>query len=85
MTQTLPNKRLREIAEDGFLEHGDAKTMAAELLAIRQTPKEIPKEIAAFIYEQCDGYVNVGADAQAIWKTCRAKVLAAAAEGPSKC
>ncbi|PHI44605.1 hypothetical protein B9T65_25190 [Serratia marcescens] len=32
---TLTTERLREIAEDGFLEHGDAKLMARELLANR--------------------------------------------------
>lgn len=36
MTQTLTTERLREIAEDGFLEHGDAKALAAELLANRE-------------------------------------------------
>ncbi|MBH1918875.1 hypothetical protein [Serratia surfactantfaciens] len=33
----LTTERLREIAEDGFLEHGDAKLMARELLANRET------------------------------------------------
>ncbi|HGE8408701.1 TPA: DUF551 domain-containing protein [Serratia marcescens] len=33
---TLTTERLREIAEDGFLEHGDAKLMARELLANRE-------------------------------------------------
>nr|SAY41701.1 Uncharacterised protein [Serratia marcescens] len=33
---TLTTERLREIAEDGFLEHGDAKLMARELLADRE-------------------------------------------------
>jgi len=33
---TLTTDRLREIAEDGFLEHGDAKLMARELLANRE-------------------------------------------------
>ncbi|MFN1146819.1 hypothetical protein [Serratia liquefaciens] len=48
MTQTLTTDRLREITEDGFLEHGDAKSMAAELLANREaqpvawtTPEEL--------------------------------------------
>ncbi len=36
MTKTLTTERLREIAEDGFLEHGDAKAIAAELLANRE-------------------------------------------------
>lgn len=36
MTQTLTTERLREIATDGFLEHGDAKLMACELLANRE-------------------------------------------------
>ncbi|MDX7490209.1 hypothetical protein [Serratia marcescens] len=36
MTQTLTTERLREIVEDGFLEHGDAKSMARELLANRE-------------------------------------------------
>jgi hypothetical protein len=36
MTQTLTTERLREIAEDGFLEHGDAKAIAAELMANRE-------------------------------------------------
>lgn len=36
MTQTLTTERLREIAIDGFLEHGDAKLMARELLANRE-------------------------------------------------
>ena len=36
MTQTLTAERLREIVEDGFLEHGDAKSMARELLANRE-------------------------------------------------
>ncbi|HEO8936099.1 TPA: hypothetical protein QIF01_004940 [Serratia marcescens] len=36
MTQTLAIERLREIATDGFLEHGDAKLMARELLANRE-------------------------------------------------
>ncbi|MHD0451045.1 hypothetical protein ACY2EW_06105 [Serratia nevei] len=33
---TLTTERLREIAEDGFLEHGDAKLMARALLANRE-------------------------------------------------
>lgn len=33
---TLTTERLREIAEDGFLEHGDAKLMARELLDNRE-------------------------------------------------
>ncbi|HEJ7993709.1 TPA: hypothetical protein SMI27_004417 [Serratia liquefaciens] len=36
MTQILTTERLREIVEDGFLEHGDAKSMARELLANRE-------------------------------------------------
>lgn len=36
MTQTLTTERLREIAEDGFLEHGDSTAIARELLANRE-------------------------------------------------
>jgi len=32
----LQTERLREIAEDGFIEHGEAKAMAAELVASRE-------------------------------------------------
>lgn len=34
--QMISNERLAEIAEDGFLQHGDSKAMAAELLTLRK-------------------------------------------------
>ncbi|WP_336954925.1 hypothetical protein [Serratia sp. KG1D] len=44
---TLTTERLREIAEDGFLEHGDAKLMARELLANREAqPVQVTDEMA---------------------------------------
>ncbi|HGM7366759.1 TPA: hypothetical protein ACKQGF_000972 [Serratia marcescens] len=43
---TLTTERLREIAEDGFLEHGDAKLMARELLANREAqPVRLPDDL----------------------------------------
>ncbi|MFW7204172.1 hypothetical protein ACMGF7_24490 [Serratia sp. BNK-17] len=38
MANKMTTERLREIAEDGFLEHGDAKLMARALLANRGAP-----------------------------------------------
>lgn len=43
---TLTTERLREIAEDGFLEHGDAKLMARELLANRAASTSRPERAA---------------------------------------
>lgn len=41
----LTTERLREIAEDGFLEHGDAKALSAEILANREAQQVITKEV----------------------------------------
>lgn len=50
---TLTTERLREIAEDGFLEHGDAKLMARELLANREAqPVAENAQIAGYFVRQ---------------------------------
>lgn len=36
----ISDERLAEIAEDGFLQHGDAKEIATELLALRKAFNE---------------------------------------------
>ncbi|GEM_PF-4155084 len=36
----ISDERLAEIAEDGFVQHGDSKEMARELLALRKALSE---------------------------------------------
>ncbi|MGP2980380.1 hypothetical protein [Serratia marcescens] len=48
----LSAERLREIAIDGFLEHGDAQKMALELLACRDAQQ---KKAVGFIQEKGSG------------------------------
>ncbi|WP_283010814.1 hypothetical protein QLY67_015635 [Cronobacter turicensis] len=38
-------------------------------------PEEIPASVYQVIYDQCEGFVDCGADAQAIWNACRAAML----------
>ncbi|BEN46177.1 hypothetical protein SMKC056_31230 [Serratia marcescens] len=52
---TLTTERLREIAEDGFLEHGDAKAMARELLANREAQPVGKAEITKIAAELVRG------------------------------
>ncbi|HEJ7839701.1 TPA: hypothetical protein SMI00_001949 [Serratia marcescens] len=52
---TLTTERLREIAEDGFLEHGDAKLMARALLANREAQPVGKAEITKIAAELVRG------------------------------
>lgn len=53
----ISDERLEEIAEEGFLQHGDSKAMAKELLALRKLIKQDDEVLVAL--RRIDGYEDV--------------------------
>lgn len=68
-------------ATSDYVKNGEWPIDNGELLvyAIPQVgaklPKKIPPCVYQVIFEQCDGFVDVGADPQKIWKACCAAIL----------
>ena len=47
MTSKITRERLQEIAEDGFLKHGESKELARMALAVMDSEPVIPDEMTA--------------------------------------
>lgn len=70
----LTKERLQEIAEDGFLKHGEAKAMARQILASME--QEPVGEVVLGDYDDCGDYpdakvVCIAAQGQADWNNFR--------------
>lgn len=80
MTSKLTRERLQEIAEDGFLKHGESKELARMVLDAMDSepapvvPEKCPAEIRDLLASHSDALFNDD-DAQEIWNACRAAML----------
>lgn len=71
-----PESQCHCLGDGAYWIEGEVFTCSAPAINLAElVSSEIPRDVYKVIYEQCEGFVDTAANAQAIWEACRDAML----------